>query len=198
MAYSDTLKVFWFNPMRTASRSTKEIQIHLGFKDPGAHYPPTEKYKEYYIVSGFRNPYSRFVSIFHFIFDRETRTTDEFKAFAKKKIWEEKNLINRPNYQLNLSDIFEYQKFKPQYLVRVENLYEDIMNLWFVKEKKDDKLLEIMDSYVNTNNFHHEQGPRPSWQEHYDEETANLVYDFFIKDFELGGYDKNSWKDGTS
>ena len=198
MAYSESLKVYWFNPMRTASRSTWKVQEYLNFKECGSHSPPNESHKDYIFISNFRNPYSRLVSVFHFVFDRERRNTNQFKAFAKKKIWEEQNLKKKPNLQLNLSEIFEINNFKPQHLVRVENLYDDIMNLWFVKENANDGLNEIMKDYINYNGYHHEQGPRPSWQEHYDEETANMVYEFFKKDFDLGNYDKDSWKYGTS
>lgn len=198
MAYSNSLKVFWFNPMRSGTRSTQKIQEFLKFTDSGLHDEPTTKFKEFLFVSNFRNPYSRFVSIFHFQFPNEKRTIDNFKIFVEKKIWEEQYLTLKPDLQLSLTGIFEKRQMFPNYLVKLENLYDDIINLPFVKNYVNDEFLTLMDSCVKKNGYLQEYRERASWQEHYDEKTANLVYEFLEKDFILGNYEKDSWKNGTS
>ena len=198
MAHSETLNVFWFNPMRAATRSTKEIQLFLNFTDSGNHDEPNKKHNGFYFVSNIRNPYSRVVSLFYFIFRTDNRDIDNFKLFVKKKIWEERNLESPPNLQLNLNKIFEKFGRNPDYLVKTENIYDDIMDLPFIKEKTNPDFLRLMDEKIRKNNYFQEYGRKPYWKEHYDEDTANILYEYLEKDFILGNYDKNSWKDGSS
>jgi hypothetical protein len=194
MGVNKELKVYWFNPMRAATRSTRPIQSFLNFSDT-SHFLPTKEYKDYYYISNFRNPYSRLVSIFYFIFGRQPKTISDFKLFAKKKIYEERERpYNINDYQINLTSLYETNEKQPDYLIKVENIYEDIKNLWFIKDNLNNELLRLLDENINNNRYYQETGPRPSWKEHYDDETAEVVYDFLMKDFELGGYDKNSWK----
>lgn len=198
MAHSDSLKVFWFTPMRTASRSTRRIQEILKFSNCGSHYLPNESHKDYVFISNFRNPYSRFVSAFYYMCQKERTTIKKFQEFVENKIWQDKNSEFEQMFRLNLSEIFEQKNIVPQYLVRVENLHEDIMTLWFVKDNISDQLLNRIDNYINQNNFYHQYYPqRASWQEHYDQHTADMIYEFYKKNFELGGYEKDSWKNDT-
>ena len=198
MAYSEQFNVLWFNPIRSATRSTLEIQRFLKFTDFGTHDEPNENQKEFYFVSNIRNPYSRMVSIFYFLFRNENRDIDTFRLFVKKKVWEEQNLKNPPNLQLNLKKIFDKFGKRPDYLIKTENIYDDIFNLPFLQEKSNPDFLKLMDEKIKTNNFFQEYGKKPHWKEHYDEVTANTLYQYLEKDFKLGGYDKNSWQNGTS
>ena len=199
MSHSDKLKVFWFNPIRTATRSSGTVQEFFKFKNVRQHYLPTENHKDYYLISNIRNPYSRLVSIFYFVFGKETRTIEDFRRFLKKKIQEEKsNLVGTQDLQINLTKIYEGIGKFPDEFVRVENLYDDIKNLFFVRDNSDPKLYEIMENNIKSNKYFQEYGSRPDWKKHYDEETANILYDYLKDDFKLGNYDKNSWKDGTS
>lgn len=199
MSHSDELKVFWFNPIRAATRSTGFVQDFFKFKNSRQHHLPTEKQKDYYLISNIRNPYSRFVSIFYFVFGKENRTIEDFPMFLKKKIHEEKsNLVGTLDLQINLTKIYERIGKFPDKLIKVENLYDDIKSLYFVSDNSDSKLFEIMEQNIKTNRFFQEYGSKPDWKKHYDEETANILYDYLKNDFELGNYDKNSWKDGTS
>lgn len=198
MAFSENLNVFWFNPIRTATRSTRKVQIFFKFNESGWHDEPNDEYKEFYFISNIRNPYSRMVSIFYFLFKNENRDIDDFRLFVKKKVWEEKNLESVPNLQLNLCKIFEKFGRNPDYLVKVENLYDDIINLPFIQDKSNPIFLGLMDESIKNNNYFQEYGSKPHWKEHYDETTANILYEYLEKDFILGNYDKNSWKDGTS
>jgi hypothetical protein len=198
MAYSKELEVFWFNPPRCATRSTQGIQKYFGFVDYGTHSFPIGEQKNSFFISNIRNPYPRLVSLFNSIFLNENRDIQDFKIFIKRKIHNE---ITHPqgmlNYQINLSLTFESISKYPDYFVRTENLFEDISNIWFIKEKQDDRLKEIFETTINHNGYFQEYGKRPYWKEYYDEETAEIVYDYLKKDFKLGNYEKNSWKNGT-
>lgn len=197
MAVSDKLQVYWFNPMRAATRSTLAVQQYLNFKDTWhTIYPKSSNYR---LISNIRNPYARTVSLFHFFFRGETKTIEDFKRYVPKKINEQKNFRgNIQDIQFNLTEIFEETNKFPEYLIKVESLYDDIMNIWFVKDNVTEGLLKVMNESILTNHYYQEYGSRPSWKDHYDDETAEMLYEYLKKDFELGNYDKNSWKDGAS
>ena len=199
MPYSDNLKVFWFTPMRTASRSCHRLQEHVKFTGLYSHnFFKTQSEKEYFFISNIRNPYSRLVSIYHLYCHNSKRKTNDFKDWVIKKLREEVEFpIQTLDYQINLSSIyFEHKKF-PDYFVRVENLEDDIRNLWFVKENMSDEVEKIIKETIVNNSYSKEFRDRLPWQEYYNNSLSNYVYNFLEKDFQLFGYDKNSWKNGT-
>ena len=58
--------------------------------------------------------------------------------------------------------------------------------------------LEILiQNHIVNNVYSNEFGKRIPWQEYYNNSLSNYVYSFLEKDFQLFGYDKNSWKNGT-
>lgn len=197
MPYSNDLKVFWFTPIRTASRACINLQEHLKFEDLYSHSLfHNSQQKDYYFISNIRNPYSRLVSIFFLFCNNNNRDTDNFPIWVTKNLKE--GLINVPAYQIRLESLYSNEIRYPDYYVRIENLEEDIRNLWFVKENMSLDLEKIIQDTIISNQYLLEFGDRKPWQEFYDEELANYVYSFLEKDFLLFGYDKNSWKNGTS
>ena len=202
MAYHKVFNTFWFTPTRTATRSTSEIRNFFKFKDTG-HHPPTDDIgSDYYFVSSFRNPYPRAVSMFNLIYGfNPTKNHTNFKKFVEKKILAEKKGLN---YVIDfniikITTIFDLLERAPDYLVKTENLLEDIKNLFFVKsELENPQLQNIIENNIVKNGYSNEFGKKPHWMEHYDEETANMIYDYAQQDFILGNYNKDSWKDVTS
>jgi hypothetical protein len=200
MPFSHNLKVFWFTPIRTASRSCNKLQEHLKFTDLYSHnFPETQLEREYFFISNIRNPYSRVVSIYYLYCFHSKKNPDNFGDWVVKRLQQEVEVpSSRLEYQINLSSIYsEYKKF-PDYFVRVENFEDDIRNLWFVKENMSDEVEKIIKETIVNNSYSKEFGNRLPWQEYYNNSLSNDVYNFLEKDFLLFGYDKNSWKNGTS
>jgi len=198
MPYSDNLKVFWFTPMRAATRSCDIIMRHLDFTDLSHRFLEDKLHEQYYCVSNIRNPYSRLVSIYHIYCHHQKREPNDFRNWVIKKLREEVEFpIQTLNYQINLSKIYSSCNRFPDYLIRQEFLEEDIRNLWFIKENMSEELEIIIQDNIVNNGYLTEFGKRNPWQEYYNNSLSNYVYNFLEKDFQLFGYDKNSWKNGT-
>ena len=145
-----------------------------------------------------RNPYSRLVSIYHIYCYQFKKEPNNFRDWAIKKLREEVEFPTKTlNYQINLSKIFSSCNRFPDYLIRQEFLEEDIRNLWFIKENMSEELEIIIQDNIVNNGYLTEFGKRDPWQEYYNNSLSNYVYNFLEKDFQLFGYDKNSWKNGT-
>ena len=65
MSYSESLKVFWFTPMRAATRSCGVIMKRFDFTELSHEFIKNKLHEQYYLVSNIRNPYSRLVSIYY-------------------------------------------------------------------------------------------------------------------------------------
>jgi hypothetical protein len=194
MPYSESLKVFWFTPMRTASRSCNELLRHLDFTDFSHELDKNKIREQYYFVSNIRNPYSRLVSIYHLYCYHRKKEPNDFRDWATKQLGEN---VHYPIYQIFLSKIFSSCNKLPDYFVRQEFLEEDIRNLWFIKDSMSEHIEYIIQNTIVSNRYFKEFGKINPWQEYYDDSLSNYVYNFLEKDFQLFGYDKNSWKNGT-
>jgi hypothetical protein len=78
----------------------------------------------------------------------------------------------------------------PDYYVKMENFEKDIKSLWFVKENLG-SLSNVISENIETNRYKSESKFR------YNQYLADIVYNNLKKDFDLFGYNKNSWKNGT-
>lgn len=198
MPYSDNLKVFWFTPMRAATRSCSKMLQHLDFTDLSHEFIEDKLHEQYYCTSNIRNPYSRLVSIYHIYCYQFKKEPNNFRDWVIKKLREEVEFPTKTlNYQINLSKIFSSCNRFPDYFIRQEFLEEDIRNLWFIKENMSEELEIIIQDNIVNNGYLNEFGERDPWQEYYNNSLSNYVYNFLEKDFQLFGYDKNSWKNGT-
>ena len=198
MPYSDNLKVFWFTPMRAATRSCEKIMEHLDFKEFSHDFLKNKLHEQYYVVSNVRNPYSRLVSIYHIYCHQFNKEPNDFRNWVVKKLREEIEFPKQTlDYQSNLSKIFSDSNRIPDYFVKQEFLEEDVRNLWFIKDNMSDELETVIQKNIVKNIYLNEFGKRDPWQEYYNNSLSNYVYNFLEKDFLLFGYDKNSWKNGT-
>ena len=198
MPYSDNLKVFWFTPMRAATRSCEKIMEHLDFKEFSHDFLKNKLHEQYYVVSNVRNPYSRLVSIYHIYCHQFNKEPNDFRNWVVKKLREEIEFPKQTlDYQSNLSKIFSDSNRIPDYFVKQEFLEEDVRNLWFIKDNMSDELETVIQKNIVKNIYSNEFGKRDLWQEYYNNSLSNYVYNFLEKDFLLFGYDKNSWKNGT-
>jgi hypothetical protein len=148
-------------------------------------------HENYKVLAAIRNPYSKFFSEFTFtsnVKEHEKITLTEknierFTEFLEDRI--SSDLFVREN-------CCDFLVRTPDYIVRVENLYEDYMKIPFVVESdyfKSGELKEKTKVRVNVTNE-----DENLWKKFYTQNTADLVYYRTSKYFELFGYDKNSWK----
>jgi hypothetical protein len=197
MPYSKDLKVFWFLPMRSATRSCRPILNKFNFLDGHLHnFINDFEHQDYYLIANVRNPYSRLVSIYlHSIIIKQISDKVRFDVWIKKRIPHELNPpfnLESKSY-LYLTSAFKYKK--PDYYVRFESLEEDLKNIWFVKENYDEKMEILFNENILSNKYKSEEKP---WQSYYTQELADFAYDNLKEDFISLNYNKDSWKDGTS
>lgn len=199
MPHSESLKVFWFTPIRSGTRSVEEIMRYFKFSNlPSHNFYEEEFQKKFFLISNVRNPYARLFSIYNLFCVHSNKQPNNFKLWAFKKLKEEVADFDRGlNYQTNLAtNYFEKSKY-PDYVVRIESFEKDIRNIWFIKENMTEELESIIQENVVRNMYSDEFNLTKSWEEYYDEELAEFVYNFLEKDFLHFGYNKNSWKNGT-
>jgi hypothetical protein len=198
MPYSKELKVFWFLPMRAATRSCRPIVEYLNFYDSNNHWFINNlDYLDYYLIANVRNPYSRLVSLYnHAIETKQISEKITFELWSKKKIpYEMDDKFVIPT-QMYISLMKAFKNKMPDYFVRFEYLEEDLNNLWLIKENFNDELNSIFDTSIRHNSY--KSINQRNWQSFYTEELAEFVYDYLKEDFTLLNYNKNSWKDGSS
>jgi hypothetical protein len=198
MPYSKKLKVFWFLPMRAATRSCRPIVEYFNFSDSNLHsFIDDLEYMDYYLIANVRNPYSRLVSIYHHAIETEQiNNRTPFELWVKKKIPIEVNNPSEIPTQMFISLMKAFKNKMPDYFVRFESLEEDLKNIWFIKENFNEDLKYIFDNNIKHNGYRSIDS-RP-WQSFYTEELVEFVYGYLEKDFILLNYNKDSWKDGTS
>ena len=198
MSYSDKFKVFWLNPMRVATRSCISIQKKLGFEEHGSHNFNVPKDKvDYQIIVNIRNPYSRLVSLYKIncIWEQTEFTIEGFKLWIKDVLDDSK--IKHNMSTVYLDQLINSLPKKPDVFVKIESFNEDLKKLWFIKENMD-LLVSDFDSQINENQYVNEYREHIPWQNFYNQELADFVYQKTQKQFEMFNYEKDSWKYGTS
>jgi hypothetical protein len=73
-----------------------------------------------------------------------------------------------------------FQK-KPDYIIKLENLKDDLMKIPFVNECLTETQLDYMTTHGK---------PLSSWEEHYNEEMKEIIYETLEHQFLTWGYDK--------
>lgn len=139
-----------------------------------------------------RNPYDRFFSAFKFQFPFNGPVSKEdykraFNEFAQS--------VGKPTFEVNLSN----EHYWPQYkfitmnkrivvddVLRYENLQED----WRVFQKKWNEKRQL--PYKLNLTLAHENSSEVSirWDEIYEPESIESIYNYYHKDFEIFGYKK--------
>ena len=192
MNYSDVLKVNWITPRRTATRSCSEVQKFYNFDIIGSHeFNSYNQRKDYTLILNIRNPYSRLVSIFNLWKIHYPDKTIDFNVWIKSALDDLHKNINY--YQIFLDKIVNQLPKIPDYYLRTEFLEQDLKNLWFI-DNETIEVIKIIEYNIKKNNY---LSSDTSWQSFYNQELADFVYSRTQEQFELFGYNKNYWKDGT-
>jgi hypothetical protein len=191
MNYSDTHKVIWATPIRTATRSCRPIQEYFGFDVVGNHELEIPKNKEdYFFVFNTRNPYTRMISIYHLYCIQFKLVPNNFKIWITKKLDEE---VNLPNQTLNYQIFLKKKITKtPNLIIRLENLYSDVLELPFF-DNNSDELFDIFNDNIIKNVY----SSGYDYKEYYNQDLADYVYSYLEEDFVYFNYNKDSWKNGT-
>ena len=183
---SEKFKFQWIAPERTGSRKVAEVLSFFGFNNDGVpvysfnNYSYThqvqfsEKYKDYQIICNARNPYAKTLGICRSVVGLEYIKADKetFKKFVFKELRRGNRLdmVQRP-----LMDK------KIDYIVRLENISEDLKKIPFISEKFTSEQIESLVTH----------GKAPlNWEEFYDQETKDAVYSYTSHLFEMWGYEK--------
>jgi len=145
-----------------------------------------ENHLDYKFIVSVRNPYSMMISQSGVMSEK---SFSEKKKFAKIRI---ENLIQNPITDGGCCNCFHQRK--PDYFIRLENLYEDWIKVPFVKShelrfpgelKKQTEI--VMNNQPGTEGDY--------WKQFYDKSLADSVYYSQPDTFELFGYNRNSWRE---
>jgi hypothetical protein len=182
---SEKYKFIWLAPERTGSRKVAEILSYFGFTNVGmtlfstgnynfSHYSKElEGNKDYKLICNTRNPYSRVYSLFKNFYGLSTEKSKEsFKNYL---------IHDLLNGQIKRMVINPPPNVKPDYIIRLEHMTEDLLKLPFIFDVLTEKQVRLL-SY-------HDK-PIDSWEEFYDEESRNIVYNLLKYQFDLFGYEK--------
>lgn len=183
-------------PMRACTRSVVSLFRQLeSFVNRSHNLTIPEDKLDYTLVFNIRNPLPRIVSIY-WLWSLHTENFDrDFEEWLyDHKSWED-------DYQLHLQNYIKVLPKQPDYFVRTEFFNEDLMKIEPVKDFFL-SLGEKYDNHVLINNFIHEFENKTSkvrvpWYEQYNQKSADFVYEICKPQFEMFGYNKNYWKDGT-
>ena len=188
---NEKYRLVWIAPERSGTRSLVRIFTFCGFVCQGRplnlgygyHYTHNweipEKYKDYKIISSARNPYSRTLALYkNFVYGFEDITFREYILGLTCGKPEENFKDGNSKYSTFTNPLFEKQ---PEYIIKLENFYEDIKKLPFIFNHLTEQQLETMC----------EHGKEiEEWESHYDQEMKDLVYEHLKHQFDTWGYDR--------
>jgi len=216
MNVSTKVKHIWWATARCGSRAVSEILKHYDFFNykvfpvltpesdirnvSHTHdYGVPEEFSDYKIILQIRNPYSREVSNWH------------LACFKEKK----DNLIITSNFEdwvlsnINQSTEDVIKKYNPHYYIKYECLDQEILKIPFVDINNPDVLRDYQNNIL-ANQYKYEGVDDPrgdirrnnkdlryaDWQSYYvyNARLADIVYEKYKDQFELFGYEKDSWK----
>jgi hypothetical protein len=185
---NENYKFVWIAPERVGSRSTCKILTYCGFMCRGQqlssssvynythHSQIPTKYKDYQIISSARNPYSRTLSIYKtFITIFKKGMTFEEWILSLALGNPEKNFLRYPTFT---NPVLEKQ---PEYVIRLENIYEDFKKIPFIFNHLTEKQLEMMCEHGKEID---------EWESYYTQEMKDLVYKHLKHQFDMWGYEK--------
>lgn len=116
-----------------------------------------------------------------------------FEEKLKFNEWIDKCFISKTIHKIWLDQInyHEYLKiYKPDYYIKIENLVDDIKNIPEFKNKKINNKILLKNLKTEIDEINNED----DWRDLYNQDIADLVYNNLKEQFDMFGYDKDSWK----
>jgi hypothetical protein len=219
MNISHKHKIIWWAPERTGTKITTEIFLNYDFfvhnsnndnevslkQENVSHLNKIQdKFLEYTLISNVRNPYDRVFSIFLATFYEnialEKNKHDEIKktfnnwilnTFQSEKLCVKLNANNTAkNIDINYFLKWTLNGKKPDFLIRIENLIEDLEKLDFIKSDTTWDSLK-MKQIVENNVFKNKRAIK--FDKMYDNYSAKLIYVYFKSVFNLVPYNPFSF-----
>lgn len=189
---SESLRCFTWTIPKTASRTAWHVFSNFDFncynivdgdlvlkKEGFRHNHNTHFFNghdNYDFIMTIRNPYRMILS--------------KISSYSKEKIIFslEREIFIENNWQKQLQEKLKVRT--PDYIIRVENIQEDYLNIPFIKESeyfKSGELKKFLD-------LEYGKGFMYDWKELMDSTIADLIYYNHLFLFEIFGYNKDSWK----
>ena len=186
MNVSEKYKSVWIAPERTGSRKVAEILSYYDFRSDGKlvfdHYNEyshnhksfiDDKYLDYSLIVGLRNPYGKTYSIFRNFFNNtQSKGKDQFKKYLIE------NLPKGDRMEEVQNPILSRQ---PDYLIRLEHMREDLSKIPFIFDILTENQLDLMTQHGKE---------IEDFEVYYDQESKDIVYEYCKHLFILGGYEK--------
>ena len=166
--------------------SNGELLIHQSDKPRQNHFTNIFfGHEDFKLITTIRNPYRLMISIFvNFDFSNNINS-ESFLNFLE--VW-----YFGDGHRLKYLNCYNYSKRFPDYLIRIESMFDDYSKIPFVKESDYYKSGELFNDCSLKLNL--SKPLKFDWKSLYTKNSADIVYYNFAHVFELGQYDKNSWK----
>jgi hypothetical protein len=139
----------------------------------------------YSLLTTIRNPYSLMVSKYKFWYPDFNFTLENFSLFLESWFYHRED-------ELSYLGCYNYLKRTPDHFIRTESMYDDYIKVPFITKSeyyKSGQLFKDCNQKTNVSEY-----SDLDWRTFYNQTSADNVFYNFAHIFELGGYDKNSWK----
>jgi hypothetical protein len=189
---SEKYKFQWIAPERTGSRKVAEVLSYYDFNHLGDKIYNYGRYNyshktivnenlwkviypslQYKTICNARNPYGRTYSLFkNFYSQIRDKSKEGFRRYLTEDL---------PRGQ-TMSMVVEPKWDKPfDYVIRLEHMKDDLMKLPFILDVLTESQVEMMSSHGKE---------IENWEEFYDDEMKEIVYNLTEHHFNLWGYKK--------
>jgi len=198
MNYIDKYKLIWYAPMRNCTRALSSVFKELGMICSSSgnfdHSLPDSRVNnditktDYKIVLSVRNPYARLVSLWN-LNRLHTDTDYPFEDFVDGAIIK-KTLSYQAYYHTGFINNY------PDYIIHCERMKDEIMLLPGVLENIELLKKRIIDTIENNRYSDERKNLDKSndyWKIYYNKDLANIIFTNLKEQFEMFGYDKDSW-----
>jgi hypothetical protein len=149
-----------------------------------------DEFSNFYKFTVVRNPYSRAISAWNVCVNVDPYMIAYSKAIKDKSFLGFAKWLNsftepgRAGYVVQPMHKWLKPSGNFNKIVKLENINEEIKELPFYNSIDND--VTVPDLLSRTD--------KSDWKKHYTQEIADLVYNWAKKDFELYGYDRESWR----
>lgn len=203
-------EVIWLAPERTATSITKKIFENYNFstKRKKNNFEPVnflddkqsheniifEEYKNFKIITNIRNPYDRVFGCYNKFYLEKPLMKISRDVKEKFNTWIEKTFLNH-GYEVFLNKFYSddlnylnkwtFEDINPDYIIKTESIYEDLLKLPFINSDSSEDKQFIFDllkdnPYLNKRYY--------NFNECYEFQTAKLIYHFYKPVFYKFGY----------
>lgn len=214
MNFIHSEKIKWILPERTATRTIGqllnfwEVEIYEGdqFKKCVPHknlngdfsqglrheWNGTQLYSDYDIILNVRNPYTRMKSYYYSLFLKNDCASNndchlKFGEFVDKFCRLSGGMLGHFRFE----QIYEIKP--PIHVVKYENLKQDLLQIPFISQKlSESNEFQKEWNRVIENNIFDKETKGSSYE--YLENDAKKIYTLFKTQFELFGYEEDSWR----